>query len=66
MWTPPVGLRQARYLSLCDDVEGAALLALPDDILSFIIVFLMGWVEKEGGEKGGGGWGGLEEDNSQN
>lgn len=46
----PVGLRKARYLSLCDDVEGAALLALPDDVLSFIIVFLMGWVEKEGGE----------------
>lgn len=49
----PVG--QARYLSLCDDVEGAALLALPNDVLSFIIVFLMGWVEKEGGETDGRG-----------
>lgn len=29
-----------RYLSLSDDVEGAALLSLPDDELSFIIVFL--------------------------
>lgn len=28
------------YLSLSDDVEGAALLSLPDDELSFIIVFL--------------------------
>lgn len=31
---------EALYLSLCDDVEGAALLSLPDDELSFIIVFL--------------------------
>lgn len=31
---------EALYLSLRDDVEGAALLSLPDDELSFVIVFL--------------------------
>lgn len=31
---------EALYLSLCDDVEGAALLSLPDNELSFIVVFL--------------------------
>lgn len=36
----PVCAGGRRYLSLGDDVEGAALLALPDDELSFIIVFL--------------------------
>lgn len=33
-------VREALYLPLCDDVEGAALLSLPDDELSFVIVFL--------------------------
>lgn len=31
---------EARYLPLRDDVEGAALLSLPDDELSFVVVFL--------------------------
>lgn len=39
----PVTVRETRYLSLCDDVEGAPLLSLPDDVLSFVIVFLMRW-----------------------
>lgn len=37
------------HLSLRDDVEGAALLALPDDVLSFVIVFLN---ERRGGVRG--------------
>lgn len=37
----PVTVCETRYLSLRDDVEGAPLLSLPDDVLSFVIVFLM-------------------------
>lgn len=37
---PPVCLWILAYLALCDDVEGAAFLALPDDVFSFIIVLL--------------------------
>lgn len=45
---------ETRYLSLCDDVEGAALLSLPDDILPFVVVFLMGRERRgEEGERGG-------------
>lgn len=36
------------YLSLCDDVEGAALLSLPDDVFSSVVVFLRGkWEGRE-------------------
>lgn len=50
---PPVTLCETRYLPLCDDVEGAALLSLPDDILSFVVVLLtrQGRGEDEEGEE---------------
>lgn len=50
-----------RYLSLCNDVEGTALLSLPDDVLSFVIVFLN---ERVSGV--GNGWTDGREGNSQN
>lgn len=34
------GVGERFYLSLGDDVEGAALLALPDDVLPSVVVFL--------------------------
>lgn len=37
-----LSVNNIHYLSLCDDVEGASLLSLPDDVLSLVIVFLMG------------------------
>lgn len=43
---PPVCLCEATHLSLCDDVEGAAFLALPNDVLSFIVVLLV--TQREG------------------
>ena len=42
--------KEVRYLSLGDDVEGASLLSLPDDILPLVVVFLIGR-----GRDGGGG-----------
>lgn len=45
---PPVCLCEAPHLSLRNDVEGAAFLALPDDVFSFIIVLLV----RQGGERG--------------
>lgn len=56
LFTSPVTVRTTRYLSLCDDVEGAALLSLPDDVLSFVIVFLVGKGEREG-EDNSQSWG---------
>ncbi len=50
----PITMFKTHYLPLCDDVEGAALLSLPDDVLSFVIVFLMGQGGGGGGRRGGG------------
>lgn len=50
-WMPPVCLSKVAHLALCDDVEGAAFLALPDDVLSFIIVLLVARREARGRQR---------------